>query len=530
MRIFRIAAFCVSGTIWAQVAPLPPSTGDSAIEGTTVDAVTGEPVRKAIVTLSGSAVRTAISGVDGRFVFERLPEGTYQVAGTRAERLGGTLSDRLKLAKAERVTGVVVKVTAPAAVSGRVLDEDGDPITGAHVSLLRPNYARRTEEFGQVYRATTDDRGEYRIHSVRPGRYTLRAEATVLNPQFAQSLYVPMVPPNTRAAEVIRLSPGTDFRADIRMEKQRPTTITGRFVGMPENPHDLQLDVTSRDSQARSLNVRSQLTWNDDGTFTIAGIPAGRYWVVGMIPPRRRDEPTLSGIASVDTTGGSVRGVTLSLAAGVEVTGRLRIEGDVVTPLQAHDAMLIAAGGTARGPGPRADVDEQGRFRFAHVLPGIWDIHVDPYPTEGYVKSMKLGDQDVLRTEMEIGTTVPGELEIVVTTKGAVIEGMVSEAKKGTPVQVWAFPEGTDRDLPRFQLMAKWVREGRYRVQGVRPGKYRVYAIAAEAVAIGLRDPEVLEALKSKSALVTVEEGARVAQDVTLITAEELATALHANL
>ena len=56
------------------------------------------------------------------------------------------------------------------AISGRVTDETGSPISGANVEA-------RTQARSLTFRAGTDLGGNYRISSLPPGRYTIWAEA-----------------------------------------------------------------------------------------------------------------------------------------------------------------------------------------------------------------------------------------------------------------------------------------------------------------------------------------------------------------
>lgn len=548
MRIFRIAAFCVSGAIWAQVAPIPPSTGDSAIEGIAVDSVTGEPVRKAIVSLTGTVGRTVTSGADGRFVFEQLPEGTYGISVTRVAGMPGLESEPLQVAKAARVTGVVVKMASPGALSGRVLDEDGDPMMGVQVTLLGADYSRGQLQLVGRNAATTDDRGEYRIHSVMPGRYRIQADASTrptarlmiaqqaVSGQAASELYATTFHPNTRdvsAAAIVKLASGAEIRADFRLEKQRAMTISGRLIGLPGTPRGISVDPIPRDAMTAFTGVRSQTRWNEDGTFTITGVPPGRYWLVTSLPPRP-NEAAMAALTAVDTTRGPVSGAMLVLTTGIEISGTVRIESgdlDMYRQQKLH-VILTPAGITARGPAPApAPVDAEGRFRISNVLPGRWDIRAYPR-LDSYIESIKMGELDLLRNGMEIGmgTRVVGEVEIVLGTKVAQIEGKVTGSKPGAHIQVVALADGKDRWIPEFMQMGVPLIDGHYRMRPLRPGRYRLYAIASNAIVAGWSNPEVLDALESKSAGVTVEEGGRVIQDLTLITSEDVAKALLGNL
>ena len=71
---------------------------------------------------------------------------------------------------------IVMRMSQVAAVGGRISDSSGRPIAGVPVQLFRFAY----DETGQrkVQRtatALTDDRGDYRIFHLSPGRYYLSA-------------------------------------------------------------------------------------------------------------------------------------------------------------------------------------------------------------------------------------------------------------------------------------------------------------------------------------------------------------------
>src|SRR5207247_5900513 len=66
-------------------------------------------------------------------------------------------------------SGLKLKLVRAGAISGRVFDGDGDPITGASVQVL-PWRPKKTSANGGTY-AATNDRGEYRAFNIAPGDY-----------------------------------------------------------------------------------------------------------------------------------------------------------------------------------------------------------------------------------------------------------------------------------------------------------------------------------------------------------------------
>ncbi|HSW49309.1 MAG TPA: carboxypeptidase-like regulatory domain-containing protein, partial [Bryobacteraceae bacterium] len=88
LRVLRpwLLLSCLAAAAWAQTAdPRKLST----IEGRTVNARTGEPVPRVMLTLTGSgrnaAPRTGRSDGEGRFLIENIQPGTYRLT---AERVG----------------------------------------------------------------------------------------------------------------------------------------------------------------------------------------------------------------------------------------------------------------------------------------------------------------------------------------------------------------------------------------------------------------------------------------------------------
>ena len=180
-RLFSIVFFvCVSLPV-AVTQPL----GKGVISGTAVDGQSGDPIRKAIVTLTleGSPKRWATTRTDasGRFQFDGLPAGKYDLRATKATE--GTaiygansiheLGDLITLGDGETRGAIALRFLRAASITGHVYDSDGEPVPDANVSLLRPGRNLGVATLVQYRGSNTDDRGEYRFPDIDPGRYYL---------------------------------------------------------------------------------------------------------------------------------------------------------------------------------------------------------------------------------------------------------------------------------------------------------------------------------------------------------------------
>src|SRR5690242_8187330 len=128
-------ALALAGSLGAQPVVLrglqqPPSpTGHGLIEGTVINEVTHEPVRKAQVMLGSANTPPAVTDATGRFAFRSLGPGTYWLQAshplfpqpTRVMQLG---PHNITLGQDEQKHDLVIALTPGATISGSVLDED----------------------------------------------------------------------------------------------------------------------------------------------------------------------------------------------------------------------------------------------------------------------------------------------------------------------------------------------------------------------------------------------------------------------
>ena len=122
---------------------------------------------------------------------------------------------QVRLADSEVRSNVELVLTRPAVITGRVLDEFGEPYDGAAVSMWQIRHdAGRRRLVGTSYSVNeTDDRGRYRVFNVPPGQYLVAASAGT-----------------PTAVQPIGGGPGytlTYFPAAAAPSDAQPVTITG---------------------------------------------------------------------------------------------------------------------------------------------------------------------------------------------------------------------------------------------------------------------------------------------------------------
>lgn len=143
-----------------------------AVTGVVVDGVTQLPVADARVLLArvDGALTTSVATIvndRGQFAVRDMPPGRYRVFATRDGYLRGESDAPIVVEAGRSVAPLSVTLTPTAVISGRVVNEFGDPVPRLYVRAWAPRL---------VAEARTNDLGEYRLFDLGPGSYVISAE------------------------------------------------------------------------------------------------------------------------------------------------------------------------------------------------------------------------------------------------------------------------------------------------------------------------------------------------------------------
>jgi 5-hydroxyisourate hydrolase-like protein (transthyretin family) len=542
-------------------------TDKSVIDGVVLRAGTDEPLFRATVRLISlrdgipSSTKVSVTTTDsrGRFVLTDLDAGDYRlmfaingyVAHEYGQRVLHGRGTPLKLPTAQPLNGIVVRLTPTGSVSGRILDRSGKPLGNVPVQLMREQYrfnGSYEKQLSEETDARTNDRGEYRLFFVTPGRYLLTAGT----------------PPNSSSFEDFNSAAGNDFREDVAfsyypgaldatsasmlnvrsgeelsgmdmiVNPPRTYSVRGRVIdgrtGTP--PATVQLSLVARPGE-RSRDRTSYTA--STGVFEFREVPEGLYTAVAATVPARtfsgREMPSPSaetaGSVRLDVGGANLEGVVLTLESGVPLSGRVRVEG-VAADAKALDlASLrvwlmpspdsIPAVTTVRLL-PESTVDATGTFRFNHVWDASYRFQVLRLPEDWYVKQASLGEQDLLNNSLRITTAPQNTLDVVVSPNTAEIQvaALDTNSKPVSGAQIVLIPTARERvDLFNFESADM---TGRVTLRRVVPGDYTL--IAWEAIEdLSWFDPEVIKEAEAFGKKLSIPESARMTTDIRAIPA-----------
>jgi hypothetical protein len=321
-----------------------------------------------------------------------------------------------------------------ATVSGRLLDDAGQPAKGAVVSVFRttPNLEYQG---GSV--TTVDDNGAYRFSGVSPGTYYLGVGgqpslADFGGPAGAQNTatefplqYYPGVR-ELNQATLVEVKTGSDTVINMKVQRVKTYALRGFIIdaatGKP--PASANISLISPSPSGRGGGSYPFRSYDAvTGKFELRNVQPGSH--VLQVQAQSQDAAAFAAgeaawavfpTARVDVAVNDkdLDDLTLTLKRPASILGRVRVEGQAAaSQLSIHLTPLPNS--TTRMP-PRADVKPDGTFEVIGVLNGEYRVDVST-PRGIEVRSMRFAGADVLNQPLRFSESVPGALDIVLGVK-----------------------------------------------------------------------------------------------------------------
>ena len=289
--------------------PRAQATGTAVVSGRVLAGDSGLPLRRAQVTLSGTArPRSTYTDHEGRFTFTAVAPGSYTVSASPGTYRGGyqPLSygasasmmpgKRVAVSDGQTVENLDIALPRAGTIAGRVTDSAGEAVARAQVTAL---LVRAGSEPQSRMSLSTDDLGQFRLFGLQPGTYLVRAEVRFFGggpnevegePSGFAPTYAPGTP-NRADALVVRVLPGRDAAADIRLIDTRLFTIRGHIVSASgEPPAGANVSLVAGEPGAGFSSSGTSV--GQDGSFTFRNVVPGSYEILAQV---RQDRPAMSG-------------------------------------------------------------------------------------------------------------------------------------------------------------------------------------------------------------------------------------------
>jgi hypothetical protein len=522
------------------------ATGTARIAGRVVSAETGAPLRRAQIRVTSTEARlnrVVTTDGDGRYELLNLPAGRYRLYVNRAGYVALEYGQArpfeagkpLDLANGQAIEKVDFSLPRGSAITGRITDEFGDPMTDVQVQAMRyqfVNGARQLVNSGRL--AQTDDLGQYRIFGLMPGEYVIRASlrqnpgaqgANEPDPMGYPGTYYPGVI-DVGQAQAVTVTLGQELSSvAFAVLPARLSRISGIVMGSDGRPlSGANVILRPRGPGGPPpLRAGGNNQVRGDGSFQLTNVPPGEYVLDVQQRPqniRNLQDINLSQLefASMPlSVSGDIDTLTIVTTAGVTVSGRVAFEG--TAPPNAN--MQVMANPSAGGSAPlmmmmatRAlgggRVNQDGTFELRGIA-GVRVIRIQGIPTGWALKSITIDGNDVTDTGFDFrpGSNV-NAVVITLTNRVTEVGGTVRDAR-GQPVADYvfvAFPE--DSKLwgaqSRHVQIARPNQNGAFTMKGLPPGRY--LAAVVPALETGMQtDPAVLDELRTGAESFSLSEG-----------------------
>ena len=149
----------------------PSGTGQYTLSGTVVDALTGAPIRRALVALMGVQSQAVLTDEGGKFRFENLAQGQGMIYAHKPGYTDSSRESPTRVTIGGDTSPLVLKLDPESAIVVKVTGEDGEGVEGLPVRVLMSQVQEGRRYWNTQGGGQTDEQGEYRAGNLRPGKY-----------------------------------------------------------------------------------------------------------------------------------------------------------------------------------------------------------------------------------------------------------------------------------------------------------------------------------------------------------------------
>jgi hypothetical protein len=536
-----VVAMLAVGSAEAQLPNLG-ATGTAKVIGRVIAATTGAPVRGASITLGGDALRQTETDDDGRFELAGLPAGRFAL---RATKVGFAIAassptnidpDRsFTIGDGQTVTRDLT-LQPGGVITGRVVDEAGDPVTGLEVRVERYIYGAAGRQLAigssgltSLLNMRTNDLGEFRVFGLAAGEYIVSARGqqfgTTLTRGTAGSRdriegFPPtFYPGTTRQAEAqaVRVRAGQEIAANFSVVAGRMLRISGRAMnsrGAPATGLNVYLGVETSNSSGQIDGGPV----GPDGFFSVGNVPAGSYTLrirqAGATGPGTEFASMPIALATEDLSG-----IEVVTRPGANIAGRVEWDGTAPRPtgnVRINTRSAIPTGFALGGESTITYVDLQSgtvREDDTWELGGIvGTVLFGTSPAAPWtIKAVTLGGKEITDVGMD-AWSLGGEARVVIvmTDRATNVSGTARGADGGplSSYSVVILPQqpvaGTA--ATRYTRFLRSDDAGAFTVRGLPPGDY-VAAAGETFESDSMWDPAVQKRVRAAGHRFTLTDG-----------------------
>lgn len=548
VRILLICNIVVACSLVAQTPPeIPtPEKEQCRITGVVVSLAGDQPLKKARIQLQSNEDQTrsifAISDGSGRFELKGIEPGRYRLRASRhgfvVQEYGQRKPDDpgavLTLRPSQELKDLVFRMIPSGVISGRILDEDGEALPSVIVDALRQVYSEGKRNLAIAGRVETNDLGEYRLFGLTPGRYFVsavypRSSRFVGEPDTESGeghgegyakMYYPGTADAGKAASVTVKSGDEIPSVDILLRQVLVYRVRGRVYNQltqrPGMGTNILLVPKTHGRQWEFMDQQVDVQ-KSDGSFEISDVLPGSYVLVAFWLGEGKFYTTRM---PVEVGGADVDGLTVTIAPGATINGRVVWDGQRRLD---KDSLSVALEylDVDFGPAGRARVTQGDSFNLKGIGEGNYRVSVSGQSKDCYIKEVRYGESSVLKDGLKVGYGESPSLEITLSSRGARVEGIVTDEDGLPAAGVWVvlIPDTMQRTQYYLYRSQNTDQYGRFLLQGIAPGDYKLFSWK-EVESDAWEDPDFLALFEGKGEEISLHEGDQKTKKLVVIDAK----------
>ena len=451
-----------------------------------------------------STFATAFTDSNGAFRFQPLRLGNYYVevkkdgfqgTSTVPGLIGGDGSDTTEAAvtlSRERPSQEVrFAMIRPGEITGRVLDEDRQPLAGLMVAVQQ---RIKVASFAWLTTTTAED-GSFTLSDVPPGEFFVRISPesgdlerlrTKFSPEEAavadQDIETAFWPGGLSAPSTNPVQVSSGALASIGTVIVRRVPYYRVRVSVPgECAPDAKWSFSA---MTATLSPSGAVTGLDRNGIHMSTIPCAPEFLVENLRPgsylfmlsENQDGPSRRlAVAPVEVTTRNLD-IALAFSPGADIVGHFTAADGARLPALGNLRIVATflLGSDTRTP------DAEGKFVMQVQQFQRRQISVLGLPAKYYVKEIRYNGR---AAEQGLVEAMPGaQMEIVVDDKAAGVTGSVTSGDKlveaGLSIAMrWPLPDAEQFNDTYFQSGIVLIRQGKFQFVGLAPGEYRIAAV-----------------------------------------------------
>ncbi len=447
------------------------------VSGMVVNSLTGEPLRRALIQAHGQEQHSTLSGPDGHFQLDSVPEGQVFIS---TQKPGYFERHGTYLAVGPTTPDVLLKLIPEAKIEGRVTDRDGEPIEGLQVQCVAEGIVSGRKRWQQRGGTSTNESGSYRFDNLAPGRYVIRTTPQAVFPLYANfisdSQYTPMVypaqyfpgAPDYSSAQPLELKPGQEAEADFSIVPVRALRISGTVLNPWTNLAAICEDSNGEQVTATAVDPRS-------GRFIMRQIPAGSYTIIFRSSDAQGSAYYAEQAVDVSTANVDDLRVVLQPLASIPITVAGTSDSAARPQLQVHLIAKQKRQGGGEIYASQKPESTEGSLVLQSVPPGEYTVSAQIFGQQ-CIGSITSGSLDLLQNDLTVqqGST-PQPIEVTLREDCAALSGTVDPDATEAPGRMAILVPELESSEPKLAPVQPG---GAFSFVGIAPGEYRAYAFS----------------------------------------------------